>query len=267
MLRQRGGGGIPPGRGFAAADGGSAPWSLFAGGSPSRLRVQRYGDFSIPPNFSASFFAFRAKKGGKGRVWGGKGRERRGKGGGKGRDGAGEGREAGRGKGAGWRGEEGRDGRGGGAGGGRAAGRLTDGCRRTAAANKTLNAAPNTQGKERGTARARTLLYKRAAGKQKGGSREAAGRRRGGSREAAGRREEAAGRRQGGGGEGAGRERGGARRRGPAEERRVQRLGAVSPQSWASRGCRYDGAQRCLRGWYRFDMLPCNLRAGNRQIP
>ena len=79
-------------------------------------------------------------------------------------------------------------------------GRLTDGCRRTAAANKTLDAAPSTQGKERGTPRARTLLYKDAAGRQKGGSREAAGRRRGGSREAAGREQgggrEAAGRRE-----------------------------------------------------------------------
>ena len=44
---------------------------------------------------------------------GGFGAEKGGKGGEKGRDGAGEGREAGRGNGAGWRGEEGRDGRGG----------------------------------------------------------------------------------------------------------------------------------------------------------
>ena len=38
------------------------PLETLAGASPSRLRVQRYGNFSIPPNICTFFFTFHAKK-------------------------------------------------------------------------------------------------------------------------------------------------------------------------------------------------------------
>ena len=47
---------------FLANGGGRMPSESPAGGSPSRLRVQRYGDFFIPPNIMITFFSFRAKK-------------------------------------------------------------------------------------------------------------------------------------------------------------------------------------------------------------
>jgi len=47
---------------FLPNGGGRMPSESPAGGSPSRLRVQRYGDFFILPNIMTTFFSLRAKK-------------------------------------------------------------------------------------------------------------------------------------------------------------------------------------------------------------